>query len=385
MDRRQLLSLLKRYETGSCSDAERLRLERWFAKRAEADDWQWESPEERILVQRLMRERIERRLFAQEKRSLGAYRKIAAAASILLCFSVAAWLYFARSTPPVAGRHYAEQAVAPGSQVAFLTLADGSTIRLDDAQTGTFYQHEGVAIKKHDDGVLSYEVDAGTVLDGKGTVPTNTISIPRGGQYQLTLPDGSTVRLNSGSTLIYPIAFTGHERSVILTGEAYFEVAENKDKPFRVKAGDTEVQVTGTHFNVTAYPEEEQVTTTLVEGGVDIVKQGRKATLRPGQQAISPSDDGPILVETVDTDYALAWLEGHFVFENQDIKTIMKNIARWYDVDVVYANPTPASHKAFGGTYTKSKGLAELLEHLETLSNRTIRFELAERRVTVIM
>ncbi len=384
MNRRQLLALLKRYEAGTCSDAERLRLERWFAKRVDAADWQWESPEDRLLVQRLMRERIERRLFAQEKKQLPHW-KIVAAASILLCLSVGAWFFLDRGVPASEGPHYAKQAVTPGSQAAFLTLADGSTIRLDDAQPGTFYNHAGVAIKKHDDGALSYDVDAGTVLEGKGTVPTNTIAIPRGGQYRLTLPDGSTVRLNSGSTLVYPVAFTGRERSVILTGEAYFEISKDRDRPFRVKAGDTEVQVTGTHFNITAYPDEEQVTTTLVEGGVDIVKQGQKATLRPGQQAISRHDDGPIQVGTADTDYALAWLEGHFVFENQDIKTIMQNIARWYDVDVVYANPTPASRKAFGGTYTKSKGIAELLAHLETLSNHTIRFELAERRVTVTM
>lgn len=386
MDEQQLLSLLKRYEAGKCSETERVLLERWFAQRSAAGDWHWESEEERLLVRQLMRSRIEAQLFATKKtRKFWTFKKIAVAASIFLCFSTAIGLYLNQRIDAPTTLSHTEQAVDPGSKVAFLTLADGSTIQLDDAQTGTIFDENGVAIKKLDDGELLYEVDGGTVLDEQGNVATNTISIPRGGQYQLILPDGTKVWLNSASTLVYPNAFVGDEREVSLTGEAYFEVAKNEHKPFKVKAQDTEIQVTGTHFNINAYADEQQVTTTLVEGGINVLKKGQHATLRPGYQAVSRLDDGPISIEAVDTDYALAWLEGDFVFENQDIQTIMKNIARWYNVDVIYESSAPTARKAFGGTYTKSKGVKELLSHLETLSNNTIRFTLTERRVTVIM
>ncbi|QNL51071.1 FecR family protein [Olivibacter sp. SDN3] len=387
MNQQQLLSLLKRYDAGTCSKEESVLLERWFAERSAAEDWHWESEEERLLVQQLMRSRIEAQLFATEKpRRLWTVKKIAVAASIFLCFLTAIGLYVSYRIDDGTTLSHTEQAVEPGSQAAFLTLADGSTIRLDDAQTGTLFDENGVAIKKLDDGELLYEVGGGgTPMAEQGNVPINTISIPRGGQYQLILPDGTKVRLNSASTLVYPNAFVGDERVVSLTGEAYFEVAKNEHKPFKVKAGDTEIQVTGTHFNINAYADEQQVTTTLVEGGINVLKKNQEVALQPGQQAVSRLDDSPISIETVDTDYALAWLEGDFVFENQDIKTIMKNIARWYNVDVIYESSAPTTRKAFGGTYTKSKGIEELLSHLETLSNNTVRFKLKERRVTVIM
>lgn len=386
MNQQQLLALFKRYESGTCSDEERAFLECWYDQRAETEDWKWESDEERRLVQQFMRSRIEAQLFAPEQpRKLWRIKKIAVAASIFLCFSIAIGLYFNHRIDARTTLSHTEQAVEPGSQVAFLTLADGATIRLDDAQTGTLFDKNGVAIKKLDDGELLYEVDAGIALDERGNIPTNTISIPRGGQYQLTLPDGTKVWLNSASTLVYPNAFVGDERVVSLTGEAYFEVAKNEHKPFKVKARDTEIQVTGTHFNINAYADEQQVTTTLLEGGVNVLKKDQKVALQPGHQAVSRVNESPISIEAVDTDYALAWLEGDFVFENQDIQTIMKNIARWYNVDVIYESSAPAARKAFGGTYTKSKGIEELLSHLEALTNNTIRFKLTERRVTVIM
>lgn len=385
MNEQQLLALLQRYEAGECSEEEKIILERWYTQRSESGDWNWESDEERLLVQHLMQSRIEAQLFlTKEPRSMWTFKKTAVAASIFLCFSTAIWFYLNHRSNDQRLSH-TEQAVNPGSQVAFLTLADGSTIRLDDTQTGTLFDKNGVAIKKLDNGELLYEVDAGPVSNEQIHARTNTISIPKGGQYQLTLSDGTKVRLNSASTLVYPNTFIGDERVVTLIGEAYFEVAKNQRKPFKVKAQDTEIQVTGTHFNINAYADEQQVTTTLLEGGVSVFKNNHKVALRPGHQAVSRLDDNLISIEAVDTDYALAWLDGDFVFENQDIQTIMKNIARWYNVDVSYASPNPPTGKAFGGTYTKSKGLEELLSHLETLSNNTIRFKLTERRVTVIL
>ncbi len=215
----------------------------------------------------------------------------------------------------------------------------------------------------------------------KGNTHTNTIRIPRGGQYRIRLPDGTKVWLNSATTLIYPTVFTGNERIVNLIGEAYFEVAKNAKQPFKVMALGTEIHVTGTHFNVTAYNNEFKVTTTLVEGHVTVSKDRSSVNLTPGTQAITSRQSDRIDTKEVDTDYALAWINGDFLFEDQDIYTIMKDIARWYNVEVVFKG-TPGT-ETFGGTYARSKGLEELLKHLESLSN--IRFEVNERRVTVMM
>lgn len=383
MTKDELSVLLKRYESGVCSEQEKKLLEKWFTDRSMSSNWQWKSEEERLLAAQHMRSHIEAQLFPKRRPAILTFKRIAVAASVVLCCSIAIWLYVNRSAVDSVEQFYTQEAVDPGSNAALLTLADGTSIRLDDAGIGTLFDENGTAIKKLQNGELLYELNANSTLDA-GKILTNTISIPRGGQYQLTLPDGTKVWLNSASTLVYPTAFVGAERTVTLTGEAYFEVAKNEYRPFKVKAQDTEIQVTGTHFNITAYADEQQVTTTLVEGGVNVLKKGQEVALRPGQQAVSQLNDSSISVEAVDTDYALAWLEGHFVFENQDIQTIMKNIARWYNVDVSYEGML-TSNKAFGGTYTKSKGIEELLSHLETLSNNKVRFRLTERRVTVMM
>lgn len=384
MTKEEVIALLTRYEAGTCSERERVLLETWFAKRVSDGDWQWKDDHERHLVHRLMRSRIEDQLFPKKTRavvSLNSIKKLAVAAVIVCCSAIAVWMYLNQRASDSLDRFYTQQAVKPGSNAALLTLADGKTIRLDEVQSGTLYHERGVVIKKLESGKLQYEAGESGLYGKSSEAPTNTLSVPRGGQYQLTLPDGTKAWLNSATTLVYPTAFTGNDRLVTLSGEAYFEVAKNEAQPFKVKTSDTDILVTGTHFNVTAYPDEERVVTTLLEGSVQVFKERQSIGLSPGQQAITTTSSEHILKKAVDTDFALAWVRGDFLFEDQDIQTIMKSVSRWYNVDVAFDGKIP--HRTYGGSYTKSKGLHELIHHLKQISELSI--ELVEERRVIVM
>jgi transmembrane sensor len=270
--------------------------------------------------------------------------------------------------------------ILPGSNKAILIMADGSKIILTDAKNGRLAAHNGIQISKAKDGMLVYHF-AGAKGDNK-TKPgeLNTITTPKGGQYQLVLSDGTKVWLNAMSSLSFPVAFTGVTRDVRLTGEAYFEVAKNKDKPFIVKANGTNVQVLGTHFNVSAYIDDPAVTTTLLEGSVRLVKESSVAMLTPGEQGTSVNSQTQINVKAVDVDKVMAWKNGYLLFDNTDIHTIMKQAARWYDVDVVYQGQL--DEKTYGGKISKYKDITELLKNLELTG--TIHFKVEGRRVTVM-
>ncbi|GGC13082.1 iron dicitrate transporter FecR [Parapedobacter defluvii] len=379
MNKEEILDLLARYEAGVCSEKETATLEQWFATQLHNHTWEWENETERQLVKRAMQRHIESQLFPKKISPVFTLKRIATAAAILIFCATAIGIYLIRRSSGPVEQFYISQAVAPGSNAAQLTLADGKTIWLDDAQTGTVYNQGGIAITKLANGGIDYQVDH-RFAKGATNEGNNTISVPRGGQYQITLPDGTKVWLNSATTLTYPVVFAGHERRVSLTGEAYFEVAKNKAMPFEVNANGTHILVTGTEFNVAAYADEKMVKTTLVTGRVEVACGSQKTILNPGQQALSSSHSS-IQTKDIDTDYAIAWVNGDFLFEDQDIRTIMKDIARWYNVDVVFEGMVPS--KRFGGTYTRSKGLAELLGYLESLSG--MHFNLKERRVTVMM
>jgi len=254
-----------------------------------------------------------------------------------------------------------------------LTLADGRTIALDEAQNGEIAKQAGVTITKTKDGQLVYE--------GKTKANAfNNIATPKGGQYQINLPDGTKVWLNAASSLSYPASFTGDKREVRLLGEAYFEVSENKEMPFVVYTKGQEVVVLGTHFNVNAYEDESQTKTTLLEGSVKVrlVNSSASALLRPGHQAVFELDR--LEVAPIDVAEAIAWKQGYFLFQDEDIRSIMRKIARWYDVEVVYA--PDISDKRIGGNIAHSKSLSAVLK---TLSNTDkFNFKIEGRRVTVM-
>ncbi|GAA3983219.1 FecR family protein [Mucilaginibacter dorajii] len=305
-----------------------------------------------------------------------------AAASVLLFISVG--IYFANNNkdkitqPTAQSNNTAKNDIQPGSNKAVLTLANGQSIALDDAQNGVLSKQGNGSISKSGNGIVvnNSNGDKNQIADNS----LNTITIPRGGKYNITLPDGTKVWLNSSSALIFPNAFTGTERKVTVTGEAYFEVAKNKSMPFKIDVnGKQVVEVLGTHFNITAYADDETITTTLLEGSVKVNYKNKATLIKPGQMAVNTLDDA-VTVKQANVDEVMAWKNDSFIFNNENITSIMKKISRWYDVDVTYKGDM--SRINFDGNYSRSKGLASLLKNIELVDK--VRFVTEERRITVI-
>jgi len=276
------------------------------------------------------------------------------------------------SQPPPLVQQVTEQTVAPGCNKATLTLADGSRITLDSADKQVIQQ--GNTTIHQQQGHLQY-----TTAGRADNLSYNILNTPAGGQYQLTLPDGSQVWLNAASSLRFPTAFNGSERQVALSGEAYFEIAPNVNSPFIVRANDVEIEILGTHFNVMAYTDEHHLTTTLLQGAVKVHGPGKAVLLQPGQQAQFDHGTKGLLVSAADTESALAWKNGYFSFSNENIQSAMRKIARWYNVDIEYRGDV--THKALWGTISKFENINEVLSMLELTG--TMHFSMEGRKVIV--
>ncbi len=268
----------------------------------------------------------------------------------------------------------------PDDNATVLTLADGRTIMLNDTEEGILAREGGVNIKKIEDGSIYYEAPTSTSITGS-EMKFNTMTTPKGHSYQLLLPDGTRVWLNTSSSIRFPIAFNGKERKVILKGEAYFEVAHQDSKPFVVEANGSTVQVLGTHFNISAYEDEAQVTTTLIEGAVKVANSHREVSLKPGQQAVVDNNHKEIIQSRANVKAVLAWKNGYFRFENEGIKSIMSKISRWYDIDEVKYEGS-FDDLRFGGTFHRAKEVSKLFSHLEKLA--PLHFKIEERRVIIM-
>jgi len=270
--------------------------------------------------------------------------------------------------------------IGPGGDKAVLTLADGSKIVLDNAHNGNLAQQGNTKIVKLDAGQLAYNTGkAGAgLLNHTGEMLYNTLTTPRGGQYQIVLPDGTKVWLNAASSIKFPTVFVGATRSVEMTGEAYMEIAKNLKQPFTVRANGTEIRVLGTSFNINAYLDEETVKTTLIDGAVKVLTDNKEALLKPGQQAVVGGLQN-IQVQEADIDQALAWKNGIFNFNNADIKAMMRQIARWYDVDVQYEGRIP--ERVFEGKMHRDIPLSSALKILEL---NKINFRVEGKKIIVM-
>ncbi|HEY8916861.1 MAG TPA: FecR domain-containing protein, partial [Chitinophaga sp.] len=255
-----------------------------------------------------------------------------------------------------------------------LTLADGSSITLDDAANGTLASQGNTRVIKLN-GKLSYNA-----ADNSQPLGYNTIATPRGGQYQVELPDGSLVWLNAASSLRFPTAFTGKDRRVEIVGEAYFEIAKNAAMPFFVKVKNAEVQVLGTHFNIMAYDEEEIVRTTLLQGSVRFVSGSSNQLLAPGQQS-QMERNGQVKIEnSVDLSEVMAWKNGIFHFKSEDITTVMRQLSRWYDIDIVYQENEV--NDRFNADIPRDTKLTDVLRVLELTGS--VKFKTEGRKVIVM-
>ncbi len=286
------------------------------------------------------------------------------AAAAVLLFIVGASVYHilnkkidTRSKPVVVNE---KRPIVPGGNKAVLTISDGSTIVLDSLQNGTVLQKGSMKISKQG-GLLIYNVSVSP--NQNEAVVYNTLSTPRGGQYQVVLSDGTKVWLNATSSLHFPSAFKGSQRVVGLTGEAYFEVAKNKEKPFLVKVGDMQVKVLGTHFNINAYADEGAIKTSLLEGSVKIIRAAVSGMLKPGEQAIIKNEEDKVEIRKANLDEVMAWKNGLFQFDDADIVTIMREIGRWYDVEIEYSGKVP--QRQFEGKISRNAQLSDVLRILE--------------------
>ncbi|HKG07718.1 MAG TPA: FecR domain-containing protein [Pedobacter sp.] len=303
--------------------------------------------------------------------------RYSAAAAVLLLLSVA--VYFVKRDKKQDFIANIDQQISPGGNKAVLTLGSGQQIILNDAATGEIAKQSGISITKTADGQIVYTIKDLSASSDNGEVLKNTITTPKGGQYKIVLPDGTNVFLNAASSLVYPASFQGAERLVTLNGEAYFEVAKKMNMPFIVKSGQQTVEVLGTHFNINAYDDENVIRTTLTEGSVKVSSATASSMISPGQQAVlSKNGNGAIIKRNVSTEKETAWKNGLFSFEGDDIKSVMRSISRWYNVEVSYRGDL--SDIEFTGEIFRTAKLSEVYKILE-LNN--IHFDVEGKKIIV--
>lgn len=350
--------LAEKWLNGTITPEEADEYARWYNA---GQDQPVEIPAAFAANEQEQRNRMLFRILGREKQAtvLPLYSRIplwsAVAVLIVLC-AVGGFLFFQQQKQkPVVARSPLKD-IVPGHDGAILTLSNGNTVILDSASNGVLARENNVQVIKQN-GQLVYQSGKGN--SGNNTL--NTLSTTRGRQYKLVLPDGTRVWLNAASSITYPTAFTGNTRKVSITGEAYFEVTKNPVHPFIVTANDATITVLGTHFNVMAYADENTLNTTLLEGSVKVTHGAENRLIQPGQQA-RINQGGQMQVQEVDVNETIAWTTGKLSLENTNVETLMKQISRWYDVDVEYRGAIP--HGRFGGVINRNVNLSDLLEIL---------------------
>ncbi|SMD11252.1 FecR family protein [Pedobacter nyackensis] len=389
MEENKAQALLKKYLAGNCTEEEKAMLESWYLER-DLEIYPDMNAEERLADKQQILASLEQAI-APKKRNILWPKMAGIAAVAFVTISFGLYTYLIKNSPVQQSPVMAKADVPPGGNKAVLTLANGQTINLSSnkkgivIKTGTLAYNDGTKINT-------------TTTDQRQTSAKNIISTPVGGNYQVVLPDGTQVWLNSASSLSYPTNFNARDRKVEITGEAYFEVAKMmiKDKanqgkerrmPFVVESKDQIVEVLGTHFNINSYMDENATKTTLLEGSVRVSASGARhsnlqqhnVVLKPNQQAILTGSN-QITVQQVDAESEISWKNGYFKF-NEDIKSIMNKIARWYDVDVVY-KPGVDLSQTFSGEVSNSRNVSVLLKVMELTGN--VHFKVEGRRIIVM-
>ncbi|MBO9204166.1 MULTISPECIES: FecR family protein [Niastella] len=386
MDKIAFHRMLDKYQDGTATPAEKTLIEEYY-RRLELAGTTDLSAEEEIALRQEMYKKItasmEDTVVVPFKRK--NYSLAAAAAVLLLAIGTGSYFWLFKKQPQQLPNNETAKTkphdLPPGRDAATLTLADGRTILLDSAN-GTISQQGGTTVINLN-GQVSY-ARAGNKNE-QAAVVYNTITTARGNQYQLILPDGSKVWLNSASSLRFPTTFTGERREVELDGEGYFEVAtlrlpSGQKMPFHVKTSTQDIEVLGTHFNVNAYKDEETIKTTLLEGKVKVGSIGNEnaTILNPGQQAVA-ANNAIKVTDNVDIDQVMAWKNGWFEFDNTDIKTIMRQISRWYDVEIRYEVKT--NNETYGGRISRNLNLSNILKMLESYG---VHYRLENKILTVV-
>lgn len=373
MEKKSAQELIKKYLNGTCTAEEKAIIESWYLKEsAELKDVPESEPDYFEMEKNIWNELEKRRTPVLNYKRLW----YSVAAAIIIFITIAIYFSPVRDNHQLAKNHDKNE-IIPGQNKATLILADGSKIDLNSAEYGTLAKESGVRIRKTSEGQLVYDIIA---QSSSSRIAYNTIETPKGGQYQVNLPDGTKVWLNAGSSLKFPTVFSDTERVVEMVGEAYFEVASDKKKPFKVHTAHQTVEVLGTHFNVNSYSDESIVKTTLLEGSIKVSSGGQSLLIKPGEQAMFQFANHHLAIQKVDAEEAIAWKNGYFQFNDESIKSIMRKISRWYDIEIEYQNGFV--DQGFVGTISKYEDVTKVLKMLELTG--TVNFKIQGRRITVM-
>lgn len=373
MNKEQYIEILSKYLNGQATaEEENFLFAHYNLFLSDADVMEMLSEDEKLKLKLSIKAHIDSSIdhtitAKPVQRKLNIWPRLVGVAATLLLVIGAGLFYYAR-----VGHTNAD--IQPGENKAYLTLGNGQKISLNDADNGELAKEAGVEISKTADGQVIYSISNDSQHHSD---LMNTIETPNGGQYQVRLPDGSRVWLNAASKLIYPVSFAGNaRREVSLSGEAYFEILKDKTHPFIVKSAEQEIKVLGTHFNVSSYPDEHLTQTTLLEGAVQVIAHSSKTVvLKPGQQAaVDREDDFEIKVtEVKDLEMAIAWKKGSFYFVDESLEGVMKKIARWYDLEVVFQDN--AGEIRMGGLISRKVVLSQVLGLLATTTSCNFKIE----------
>ncbi len=385
MDINQAKKLLQRYREGIASPSEKQLVNQWYGQLVKSGEWQWDEGEKEKMEQ-VMEANLLRQINESEQTILAPVRhlfwsRVVVAASIIGAIGIGFYLLSsARQAKQndIVKTEPAKDVKAPASNRAMITLANGLLVFLDSAMNGTLAMQGNAKLMKLGSGQIVYRMETGEAVN---EIKYNTLENPRGSKVvNITLADGSRIWLNAGSSVTYPVAFAGNERKVSVKGEAYFEIAHDAAKPFYVSKGDIEVKVLGTHFNVNAYDDESDVKVTLLEGSVKLSNTGQTVIIKPGEQAVASSNSPLTVYHSPDLDKVMAWKNGLFNFEDAELKDIMRELSRWYDVEVVYEGNIPKVQ--FWGKIDRNTVLSSVLKGLEE-SGIHFRIEEGKRLIVI--
>ncbi|NIG55105.1 FecR domain-containing protein [Chitinophaga sp. Cy-1792] len=359
METNELVMLSRKYLSGTASDAEKAALLQWYNAYSEGEltailEAMPEEDEAALEARMLQRLHTVTGTGRPKVRSLsGRVIKIAAAA-VMVGVIAGGWAWRKHAA---IGDKRAVATIAAGKNPV-LILEDGSFVTLDSTQDGVLSQ-QGQAVVSKSASTLSYQQRG----NADAAVHYNTLKTPKGGQFRLILPDGTSVWLNAASSITYPTTFSGKERKVTITGEAYFEVAAVADKPFTVTAGNTDVLVLGTSFNINAYEDEQNTKTTLLQGAVLVKGKTDMQHLLPGQQAVVSANNLQV-IKPADIFATVAWKNGLFAFKDADAASVLRELARWYNVEIIYKGGMPDG--VFTGEMSRSLTLEQVAGLMRT-------------------
>ncbi|WP_165973390.1 FecR family protein [Pedobacter sp. ok626] len=335
---------------------------------------------EQEILRDILSHEVAARSIPLNKKSPG-YKYLVAAACVLIVLA-SGLFFFNHKSSVSSNQRTVVHAIVPGKNSATLTLANGKKIVLSSVANGELAKEAGVKISKSADGQIIYEI----IGTDNNSNQLNTLSTSNGETYRIRLPDQSEVWLNAASTIKYPVSFANHAtRKIELIGEAYFEIARDKKHPFIVESKEQRIEVLGTHFNVNAYANENNVKTTLIEGSVKVQKlnsnaktlEGEQAILKPGEQSLLSGDE--FNVKQADVEEAIAWKIGFFKFKDENIQSIMRKVSRWYDVEVIYKGEIPQS--GLEGTVSRYQDITQLLDMLQ--STGLVKFSIIKNKIIV--